>query len=215
MENNAVADPSDKDRNQYDKLPKFPKLIFLDTNIVQNLHSFGELVYDNHFSPEIESKLTGKGSRFADDIRALADFMALGIRVGWPVAVSSGTLKELDATPQGTKRYALTTWGNELATYVASNFDHTHSGEEGPGYSEISHFTFIQRRRLSDFLKVMPQEEDRQLIIDAVECGCDIFLTMDYKTIWQHRNTIRRLGLEVMRPTELLDYVRPWAGLIG
>ena len=209
-----MANQSGKAHNQHDEFPKFPKLIFLDTNIVQNLHSFDEFIYDRHFSPEIESKLRGKGSRFADDIRALADFMALGIRSGWPIAVSSGTLQELDATPLGAKRYALTTLGKELATYFASDLDHRHSGEEGSGYSEISHFTFIQRCRLSDLLKVMPQEEDRQLIIDAVECGCDIFLTMDYKTIWRHRNTIRRLGLEVMRPKELLDYVRPWAGLI-
>ena len=209
-----MANQSDKALNQNDSLPKFPKLIFLDTNIVQNLHSFREFIYDRRFSPEVESKLKGKGPRFADDIHGLADFMALGIRAGWPVAVSSRTLQELDATPQRTKHYALTTLGKELATYFASDLDHWHSGEEGSGYSEISHFTLIQRCRLSDLLKVMPQEEDRQLIIDAVECGCDIFLTMDYKTIWQHRTTIKRLGLKVMRPTELLDYVRPWAGLI-
>ena len=214
VKDDAVANHSDKALNQHNELPNFPKLIFLDTNIVQNLHSFGEFIYDNRFSPAIESKLRGKGSRFADDIRALADFMALGIRAGWPITLSSGTLKELDATPQGAKRYALTTWGNELATYTASNPDRTESEEEGSAYSEISHFTFIQRCRLSDLLKVMPQEEDRQLVIDAVECGCDIFLTMDYKTIWRHKNTIKQLGLEVMRPTELLEYVQPWAALM-
>ena len=205
---------SSKTRIQQDELPKFPKLIFLDTNIVQNLHSFGDFIYDRRFSPEVESRIEGKGPWFAYDIRALSDFMALGIRAGWPVAVSSRTLQELDATPQRAKRYALTTLGKELATYFASYLDHRDIEEEGAAYSEISHFTFIQRCRLSDLLKEMPQEEDRQLVIDAIECGCDIFLTMDYKTIWRHRDTIKRLGLKVMRPTELLEYVQPWAALI-
>ena len=40
-----MANQSDKALNQNDSLPKFPKLIFLDTNIVQNLHSFGEFIY--------------------------------------------------------------------------------------------------------------------------------------------------------------------------
>ena len=140
--------------------------------------------------------------------------MALGIRAGWPVALSSRTLQELNATPQRNKHYALTTLGKELATYFASNLDHRDIEEEGSAYSEISHFTFIQRCRLSDLLKVMPQEEDRQLVIDAIEYGCDIFLTMDYKTIWRHRGEIKRLSLRVMRPTELLAHVQPWASLI-
>ena len=215
VKDDAVHNRFDKAPSQHDGLPKFPKLIFLDTNIVQNLHSFGEFIYDRRFSSEVESKLKGKGSRLADDIKALADFMALGIRTVWPIAVSSGTLQELGATPQSSKRYALTTWGNELARYFASDFGDKQSGEGVSSYSEINHFTFIQRRLLLDMLKVMPQEEDRQLIIDAVECGSDIFLTMDYKTVWCHRNEINQLlGLKVMRPTGLLEYVQPWAALI-
>ena len=208
-----MANQFGKAHDQPDGLHKFPRLIFLDTNIVQNLHSFGDFIYDRRFSPEVESKLKGKGPWFADDIRALADFMALGIRAGWPVALSSRTLQELNATPQRNKHYALTTLGKELATYFASNLDHRDIEEEGSAYSEISHFTFIQRCRLSDLLKVMPQEEDRQLVIDAIEYGCDIFLTMDYKTIWRHRDEIKRLSLRVMRPTELLAHVQPWASL--
>ncbi len=214
MEGNTGVDQSDDLNAQRDGLPQFPKLIFLDTNMVQNLHVFGELVYDRRSSPEAESKLRAKGARFADDIRAMADFVALGIRAGWPIAVSSRTLQELDATPQRTKRHALTALGKEFATYFASSLDNGQTGEEGSAYSEIRHFTFIQRCRLSDLLKVMPQEEDRQLVIDAIECGCDIFLTMDYKTIWRHRQVINRLGIKVMRPTELLEYVQPWVALI-
>ena len=204
----------DKTYKQDCTLPKFPRLIFLDTNIVQNLHSFGEFIYENSLSPKMNSKISAAGSRFTEDIIALADFMALGHRAGWPIAVSSGTLGELEATPRPDKRFALTSWGEELTDYFISNSDESQDVIEESIYSESSHFTFIQRSRLSDMLETLPQEADRQLIIDALECGCDIFLTMDYKTVWNYRHEVNRFGLQVMRPVELLEHIRPWAGLL-
>ena len=60
-EDGTVANQFGKAHDQPDGLHKFPRLIFLDTNIVQNLHSFGDFIYDRRFSPEVESKLKGKG----------------------------------------------------------------------------------------------------------------------------------------------------------
>ena len=162
----------------------------------------------------MDSKISASGFRFAKDIYALADFMALGHRAGWPIAVSSRTLEELEATSGRDKRLPLTSWGKELAYYFTSYFDDSRHVKEGLSYSEITHFTFIQRRYLSTMLNLLPQESDRQLIIDAMECGCDIFLTMDYKTVWRYRDDVSLLGLKVMRPVELLAYIRPWAGLL-
>lgn len=195
-------------------LPKFPRLIFLDTNIVQNLWSFGGYVYDDSPTPSMESRLSASGDRFSEDICALADLMALGHRAGWPIAVSSRTLAELQATPRPEKRYALTNWGMELAYYFSAQFDDSRDAIESSSYSEISHFTHIQRRLLSELLNYIPQEADRQLIIDALEYGCDIFLTMDYKTVWQYRDEVSRFGIQVMRPAEFLEHIRPSAGLL-
>ena len=205
---------SDKTYKQDRTLPEFPRLIFFDTNIVQNLYEFRELIYENSLSSKMNSKILAKGSRFTEDIMALADLMALGHRAGWPIAVSSRTLGELGATPRLVKRFALTNWGEKLADYFISNSDESQDVIEESIYSESSHFTFIQRSRLSDMLETLPQEADRQLIIDALECGCDFFLTMDYKTVWNYRHEVNRFGLQVMRPVELLEHVRPWAGLL-
>ena len=120
---------------------------------------------------------------------ALADLMALGHRAGWPIAVSSRTLGELGATPRLVKRFALTNWGEKLADYFISNSDESQDVIEESIYSESSHFTFIQRSRLSDMLETLPQEADRQLIIDALECGCDFSLP------W----TTRRFGITATR----------------
>ena len=210
-----MTNQSGEDHDQDSGLPSLPKLIFLDTNIVQNLHTFGEFIYDRVHTPELAKRLSTLGPRVTDDIYALADFMALGVRVGWPLAVSLGTQKEFMAIQEPNKRYALTAWGQRLVNYFAENFDQSQGETEGSSYSGMMHFTSLQRSRMADLLKAFPDEQDQQLFIDAVERGCDIFLTMDYRTIWQHRDKVKRFGLHVMRPAELLEYVRPWAAILA
>ena len=192
-------------------LPPFPKRIFFDTNIIQNLYSFGELMYDHFLSDEIKGKLVARGQRFSDDIFALEHFMASGQRVGWPIAVSTNTMKEIEAS----NRPALILWGGEMAQYSNAGSSESVLEERGNSYSEVNHFTFIQRNRMAELLDDLPQVSDRQLVIDARECGCDFFLTMDYRTIWHHRDCVNQLGLTVMRPVELVEYIRPWAGLLA
>ena len=206
---------SREDDDQATGLPDLPKLIFLDTNIVQNLHSFGEFIFDRVSTPDLEKKLSTLCPRVTADIYALADFMALGVRTGWPLAVSPGTQKEFRAIQNPNKRDALTTWEQRLADYFTENFDQSRGETEGSSYSEATRFTSLQRSRMADLLKAFPDKQDQQLFIDAVELGCDVFLTMDYKTIWQHRDKVKQFRLHVMRPGELLEYVRPWAGLLG
>jgi len=193
--------------------PEIPILIFLDTNVVQNLYSFGEFVHESVLDPMADSRMSALGPWFRDDIFALADFMALGRRFGWPIAVSPGTLGELRAIKRPGKRIALTGWTSELAHYFLQNLESRDSAEESC-CNEVERFTLPQRCWLSDLLEILPQESDRQLIIDALEYGCDVFLTMDYRTIWRYRDEVDRFGLRVMRPVELLEIIDPRAGLL-
>ena len=206
---------SREDDDQATGLPDLPQLIFLDTNIVQNLRSFGEFIFDMVSTPDLEKKLSPLGPRVTADIYALADFMVLGVRAGWPLAVSPGTQREFRAMQDPNKRDALTAWEQRLADYFAETFDQSQGETEGSSYSETTRFTSLQRSRMADLLKAFPDKQDQQLLIDAVERGCDVFLTMDYKTIWQHRDKVKQFRLHVMTPVELLEYVRPWASLLA
>ena len=76
-----MTNQSREDDDQATGLPDLPKLIFLDTNIVQNLHSFGEFIFDRVSTPDLEKKLSTLRPRVTADIYALADFMALET---WP-----------------------------------------------------------------------------------------------------------------------------------
>ncbi len=213
-EKRSITTHLDKDYSHGCGLPKFPELIFFDTNIVQNLQSFGEFIYDSSRTPCMESRISARGERFVEDIHALAEFMALGQRYGWPIAISPRTLDELEATRCPEKRTALTIWGKELSYYFTSHCEESQDVTEGSSSVEHTHFTFHQRQYFSNLLKCLPDESDRHLILDAVEYGCDIFLTMDYKTVWRQRDEVIRFRLRVMRPAELLEHVRPWAGLL-
>ena len=213
-EKHSTTTHLDKDNSHDCGLPKFPRLIFFDTNIVQNLQSFDEFIYNNFLTPSMESKILGLGERSANDIHALAEFMALGQRYGWPIAISPRTLDELEATGCPEKRSALTIWGKKLSYYFASHFEESQDVTEGSSSVEHIYFTCHQRQYFSDLLKRFPDESDRHLIIDAMEYGCDIFLTMDYSTVWSQRAEVVRFGLRVMRPVELIEHVRPWAGLL-
>lgn len=97
--------------------PPRPKLIFLDTNVVQNLLTFGEYIYDNYLSPANEQKLLRLDKLTVEDVEALAYVMQLGRRHGWPLALSERTLAELSRTVNEEKRAKLTGWGLRIMEY--------------------------------------------------------------------------------------------------
>ena len=94
-----------------------PRLIFLDTNVVQNLASFGEFIDDKYLSPESRHKLNRLGPRVADDIHALAELMDVGRRRGLPMIISSRTRDELASTPNSAKRARLEFYGADWFQY--------------------------------------------------------------------------------------------------
>ena len=81
LEVHVMTNHSREDDNQATGLPDLPKLIFLDTNIAQNLHSFGEFIFERVSTPDLEKRLSTLGPRVTADVYALADFMALGVSI--------------------------------------------------------------------------------------------------------------------------------------
>ena len=189
------------------RLEELSRRVFLDTNIVQYLDSFGEYFYDGYLSPWAERKIAQRGNRFSEDIEALAAWVQLSQRYGWPIAVSRGTLKEVRANRNPRKRSRLTNWARELNGYssqFAANYDGT-ADEDG------SYAGFPISPRTFSFL---PDDGDAVLMCEAIELGCSDFLTMDNKTILRFRDRIRNAGLEVLSPVEFMERLKPWVGLL-
>ncbi len=182
-----------------DSVDFLSRRVFLDTNIVQTLQSqwFREYFFDGYWSPEAEKQIEHRGSRFSEDIHALAAWMDLTRRGGWPIAVSRQTFEELRAHPDMGRRSRLLRWVSELNEYSAWSAAHY----AGPAYAD-SAFAFL------------PDPGDAVLIREAIELGCATFLTMDYKTIHRFRDRILEAGIEVLRPVEFMERLKPWIGLL-
>ena len=129
-------------------------LTFLDTNVVQNLHTFGEFIYRGNFSPQDEEKLSNP--RIREDIFALRHLATMGRRFGWPLAVSLTTMVEFGAIMDPDKRRSRVSWWGELAEYFDGHYKECPSPDSGSSYSEITHFTFMQRNQLYEYLNVLP-----------------------------------------------------------
>ena len=184
------------------------RLTLLDTNVVQNLYSFGEYIYDGYLSPYKLRQMETRGKRFSEDIDALAQWMQLARRNGWPIAVSPRAFHEFARIPSGSKRIRLLRWAAELEDYgsqlKAAYAPHSDNADPYQGFP-VSAQTF----------SFLPDYGDSVLIAEAVRLGCEDFLTMDYRTIHEHRDRIRLAGIEVLRPVELMDALRPWTGLLS
>ena len=60
----------------------------------------------------------------------------------------------------------------------------------------------------------MPDLGDRMLVAHALLANVPAILTTDRRTFWRYRRELRDLGVEVMRPKELLELYAPyWAAL--
>ena len=56
----------------------------------------------------------------------------------------------------------------------------------------------------------LPDEGDRLVAAEALIANVPVVLTTDRATFWKHRDQLHRLGLAVMRPTELLKLYEPY-----
>jgi len=209
MMTSSVDESPPSDRS----LPDIPRLVLMDSNIVQNLALFGDFIYENGPVTDVDNRLRSKGQDIRDDVLALAQLMDLGRRGGLPLVISPRTVDELAATKDPVKLEQLMFCSTEWAHYSSGLLEAVAEESASSMSSRAIHLNPRQRRYVAGLMTSLRDEGDRQLMVDALELGCDAFLTMDYK-IWDARDSIRRFGIRVLRPIELMNEMRPLAGLL-
>ena len=181
--------------------------VFLDTNVIQALAWLGEWIWDGCEDVTHSRKFETAGDKTQADYLALR--WLFGLRDGFPfeTAASEKSLLEFKKTPSQTKRTELVRYGSGLLDWVDQTFppaDPT-DAERGLGAG------------IQSYLTELPDEFDKLLVGEAVAKGCSVFLTLDRRTIRNRSEAVARLerwtGLRVMRPSELWEHFRPWAGL--
>jgi len=154
---------------------ELPTRIFFDTNVIQNI-----LEYDL-FNEELEDVRlqTVKDPRKREDIIALRSIYIANRGGNLAFIISGRVFQELSAS----QRSDLSNWGFEFLDYSNYFFEYEDKG--------------IRER----FGLALLKPKDRILLIDAINMNCNVFLTMDYRTIWKHKKNIKKIA--ILRPIEL------------
>ena len=177
--------------------------IFLDTNITWNLDTFSEEIYDN-VSVDENSVIARIGRRGLEDLRALRGITAVTGHYGSIEFVTAPTtILELEKKAHDDRGIRRMHWGFELLDWWLNEITINHPEEDFKQYEGLAQQLFN-----SHTLDFLPDSEDRLLILAAVASNCGVFLTMDYRSIWNLKNKIEHIVPRlILRLSEYWSYV--------
>lgn len=192
--------------------------MLLDTCVIQNLKTIGDVGEDGHLTDEGERILISRfGPTFTDELVALDGMLEVFERNGAPWVISESSLIEFEKV-NGAKGHDLRQWWHEWARYFNGCLDEDWYPEIDPDGLIIQRGPQVADGQLA--LEVAPplwplsadcvptfqpldDAGDRALVRDAMRAGISTILTTDLKSFWRNRSALYPLGIEVWRPTDL------------
>lgn len=171
---------------------RLPRRVYLDTSTLQTLYDFSEVVFEA--VPFLPRGRAASVEGFADELEALRRVFLVNERAQFEFAVTCASLREVAARDWP----AFTRWVLDvLDTWLI----------QSEGETVVPSAPFDDRR--FDNISV----KDRRLLQDALDVGCDAFLTMERRLPTQAGFIERATGLRVMRPTTYWSILNRWADL--
>lgn len=172
--------------------------IFLDTNVAWNLNTFSEEIYDN-VSIDENSVIARIGRKGLEDLRGLRGITTVtGYYGSIELVTAPTTILELKKKAHDGRGIRRMQWGLELLDWWLNEITINHPGENFKQYEGLAQQLFD-----SHSLDFLPDSEDRLLILAAVVTNCRVFLTMDYKSIWNLKKKIEHIvPMLILRPSE-------------
>jgi len=183
-------------------LQEIPGRAFLDTSVVNFWLDYGQEISEGGVPP------VGLSETDSEDVESLHGIYMTGQRANWQLAISPHTYQEVLNTVEPNRRYYLEQWFFEIWSYWQGII---RTNNDLPSFIEAE---AIRVKTLSSgVLDVLPDIEDRVLILDALVYRCDVFCTRDRKTIIRHRDQLSPIGIPIVTPTEWWRLIEPYAGL--
>jgi hypothetical protein len=172
-----------------------PVRIFLDSNALQAIQDYGDAIFERQ-----EFVLHGRSGADRHDVDALCGIFIFVERGAFQFALSANSLREVaDRGDPGYLQWAFDVLDHWEASVGESRDAFVGSGQERVRLLHSSRFGYLSRK-------------DAALIRDAVLLESDTFLTLDRKLARNAVHISRELGLEVLRPPELWEVLRPHLG---
>jgi hypothetical protein len=177
--------------------------IFLDTNIAWNLDTFSEEIYDNVRFQE-NSVIARIGRKGLVDLKGLRGITSVAEHYGNIEFVTAPkTILELKKKVHNDRGIRRMHWGIELLDWWLNEITINYPEEDFKQYERLATQLFN-----SHVIGFFSDSEDRFLILAAVASNCGVFLTMDYKSIWNLKIKLEPIvPLLILRPSEYWSYV--------
>ncbi len=188
-----VASGVTLNRREASAWASLPRRIYLDTSTLQTVYDYGDVIWDGvPFEP------IGRAASvpaLADELEALRQVFLVNGRAQFEFVVTEASLREVDAR----RHRAYAQWVRDvLDTWLIQS-----AREPAPERTEM----FAEPRFGNLSVK------DRLLLQDALDWGCQAFLTMERRLPTASAFVERATGLRVMRPTVYWRLLAPWAAL--
>jgi len=179
------------------KFDDIPRRIFLDSSVLQALQDYGGFLYENE--PLTVTDRIHRDPKGIAKLEALRLIMQVAERTPFEFAVSSNSFVEVQR--KGDPRYLQ--WAYEVLDHWLACLE-----ESGRPYGNPETLAAINSSSYGYL-----GEGDRALLSDAIALECDTFLAMENKLPKNAGAIERTLGLRVLSPIGMWEYLRPWAAL--
>lgn len=179
-----------------------PGRVFLDTSVLQALHTYSEFIYDNDdLDPTARVRSMPEG---AANLEALRDAVSVWGRGHFQLALSHASMDEvLDRQHSGFLQ-----WAGEMMAYTDDWLLSCEPDESIPT-PEATRLAAKLDGPSFGYLG----SKDRLLLKDAVLLGCDVFLTMERRLPTRAAHLRQHVGIVVVQPLAYWRLLAPWAGL--
>jgi len=187
-------------RNLLDRFAELPRRIFLDTSTLQTLQDYGEFIWESE-PPSATDRIYSIPGGF-QEIDSLRAIFFVNNRAMFEFALSGHSLAEVAA--RGDSRF------HQWAFDVLDHWEACLSGYKEEAFAGTGRVLASKQDGLAfGYLSA----KDRLLLRDAVELECDAFLTMERKLPRNAPHVQREVGLQILRPSQYWELLKPWAAL--
>lgn len=169
-----------------------PRRIYLDTGTLQTLYDYGETLWENEpFEPlRRDRQVPG----LSDELDALRNIFLVNERAHFEFAVTEASLREVAARNER----GYTQWVDDvLDSWLVSS--------EGEKSAPTSTFDDPRFGNIS--------VKDRRLLQEALDVGCDAFMTIERRLPTAAAFVEKTTGLRILRPTVYWALLQPFANL--
>lgn len=170
-----------------------PRRIYLDTSTLQAAYDHGAVVWENE--DLVPTAHTARVKDLDSELECLRRLFAVNQRAQFEFVVTAASMREVAAR----NRPAYAQWVHDvLDTWLIQS-----AGNDPPKRT-----TSFDEPRFGNL-----SVEDRRLLQEALDVGCDAFLTMERRLPTAAEFIQRTTGLRVMRPSAYWALLAPWAAL--